>query len=502
MAAVGVGSFDINCTGSLPGSVDCGDPVWTVPDDGVVLVYQLQDWPEGPIAPYPTPVVGPHDQWVEIGGRSALFSQDADGNMSWALLGTPEIIEARFGHAVADTTPQLIQAVIASWLWRSPTATPRPTPITTGSGSATYQWQKVGDAQAGVFPMWSPDSNHLLADMQSANEFDRFALVDRTGDALANFSALTDMFWLNSDLVEGYEANAVPSYTGDDQYHMVPGRAISVADPTPQSVVLPCCYPVSNGHGAVAIKRFLSEKVKDLPRPKFVVWQDGIESAEQDGEPIGWDSAGDKLLVIHPTQPEIHGLSEGWLEVLSWPGLASVFQDDQSIVVDQAEFDPSGSYVSYGYVHPDASGAWQMEIHVIDMASGSTVKIPLAGDSSRMAVGGYVWNDQGQILVVSEVDMEIYTDLPDGTRVSQASIAQSTTLASSTNGATILTTSYPGNGPADLQLMRSGISQPLTLPFDNGEGASLSPDGGQVFANVYPDNPPGVAGYLADIPSP
>ena len=501
MVAVGIGDYDINCGGSLPGAVNCGDPVWTVPDDGVVLVYRLQEWPQGPIAPYPTPEVGPADKWVQIDGRTALFSQGTGRSMSWSLLGTPEIIEVRFGSAVADTAPQQIQAVIDSWQWSAPIPTARPSPITAGSGSATYSWQNVASAQAGVFPFWAPDSNHLIVVTQNANEYDGMELLDRAGNSLATATGLeTYPFWLNSSVVEGYEATSMPGYAARFQYHMAPGRSFAVSDPTPASVVLPCCDPISNGEGAIATTRYLPDRVPNLIRPKFVVWQDGVESAEHDGAPVAWDLAGDKLLVIHPTQPEVHGIPDGWLEVLSWPSLTSVFQDDPNNAVSEAGFDPSGRYVSYTYVYPDASNAWHMEIHIVDLNSGTTTRIPLAGDSSEMNVGDYVWNNQGQVLVASNVDMTLSTYLPDGTVVNTTDLAHPTSLQASANGETILTSNWETDNPSDLRVFRNGVSRPVWVPGDWVDSYSLSPDGSQLFVSGNSPSDDDVAGYLADIP--
>ena len=499
MAAVGIGNYDLGCTGEIQTGVTCVDPTWTVPDDGVVLVYILQDWPEGPIASYPTPVVGPHDQWVDVGGRSALFSQDAAGNMSWALLGTPEVIEARFGSGVTDTAPAQVQDVIASWQWSTPGATPRPTPITTGSGSATYSWQKVASA-ADVYPIWAPDSNHLLIDMQAANEFDHYDLLDRSGNSLATFLGLTDMFWLNSDVVEGYEDNG-DAYPNDDQYHTVPGRAISVSDPTPQSVSLPCCYPLSNGHGAVALTRYLPEKVEDQPRPRFVVWHDGVQSDEHEGAPIAWDLAGDKLLVIHPTQPDFHDQPAGWMEVLSWPGLTTVYEGDHNDVLGGADFDPTGRYLSYGWGSSDASNASHQGIQILNLATGSRVVIPLL-DAPRSR-GGYVWDSQSRLLSMSLDNLTLTTYLPDGTQVDQATFSQPTFLQASANGATLIRSEYQDDTdvPSDIEIIRDGGSQPLTLPFADA-GPRLSPDGSQLLVTGYSASDDGTAGYLADIPSP
>ena len=502
MAAVGIGGWDLNCTGSLPGAVDRQDPIWTVPNDGVVLAYHLQDWPQGPIEPYPSPIVEPADRWVQIDGRTALFSQQPDGSMRWSMLGTPEIIEARFGPSAADTAPDQIQAVIGSWHWATPAGTPQPTSIISGSGSATYQWQEVGQTQAGIFPNWAPDSNHVVLDFQAANEYDRFDLLDRTGTAVGNWSALTDMFWLNNDTVEGYEADSLPPWNDQGQYQMVAARSISVSNPTPVPVMIPCCQPVSNGHGAVAITRLLPDKVQDLPRPRFVVWHDGVQSEEREGQPIAWDLAGDRLIVIHPTQPEVHGLPEGWMEVLRWPDLTPVFQDDPSIVIGDAAFDPTGNYATYLDPNGYQPSGPPPDIHIIDLDSGATAKISLAGASYAGALASYVWNDQGQLLVLPGGTRNIATYLPDGTLVSTTP-STATSLQASANGQTIVaSTDFVSERTSEYGMIRGGVTQPLTLPVARSYGVGLSPDGTQLFVSGTSPDTQNQVGYFTSLTSP
>ncbi len=499
MVAVGFGNFDLACTGSFPGAISCEDYKWTVPEDGVVLVYRMEEWPQGPIEPYPTPSVeAEDDHWVEIDGRTALFSQAGDGIMRWDMLGTPEVIEARFGSGASNTAPPEIQAVIDSWHWTTPTATPPPTPIVTGTGSDAYSWQKVGATQAGIFPTWAPGSQHVLIDKQAANEYDKYDLLDRAGQSVANWSGLTDMFWLDSETVEGYES--VPPFSARDQYHTEAGRSISATDGTITPVDLPCCDPVSNGHGAFAVTRFLPEQVQDLARPVFVVWEDGVASAEHVGLPIAWDLAGDKLVVLHPSEPNYIEY-DGWIEVLNWPALTSAFKDDPSIVISDAYFDPTGKHVWYEYVHPDDLGVWHLEFHVIDIATGSTAKIGLPGDSSKSGVGGAAWNDLDQILVSSEVDQTLSTYTPAGVSVDVAPWTHSMVIQSSANGATVIATRYDNNDDlAGVRILSDGTWHSIDLPLDRIDHISLSPDGTQILVTGYSAADNGPAGYIADIP--
>jgi hypothetical protein len=118
LAAVGIGGFDLGCT-TTPDSVSCPNgPRWTVPTNGVVLAYHFGSW-LGPIAPQPTPSLGPGDEWVEVGGRSAVLSR-TDNSMIWHFPGAPEFIEARWGPDLSDVAPGRVDDVIASWHWASP----------------------------------------------------------------------------------------------------------------------------------------------------------------------------------------------------------------------------------------------------------------------------------------------------------------------------------------------------------------------------------------------
>ena len=360
MVAVGVGNYDVNCTGQLQTGLSCGDPIWTVPDDGVVLVYSLQDWPQGPEVPFPTrKVLEPNDKWVQIDGRTALFSQAQDGSLSWSLLGTPEIIEARFGSGVADTAPGEIQGVIDSWQWSTPTGTPRPTPIVTGSGSATYSWQEVGVAQTAL-PDLGRRQQSPSYHLQAANELDVVDLLDRSGASIASVSGVSEPMWLDFNTAVAYEGGSLPTSTADDrsQYHTVPGRSISAGDGTTTPMDLPCCYPLPNGHGAIAITRFVPDSSRQGDWPKTVVWQNGVQSAELPVVPIGWDLQGDKLAVVKPSEPhDGPGDYVGQFSSRSWPGRRILFE---GATTSGGTFDPSGRYIAGTESYQDVSGGWRM----------------------------------------------------------------------------------------------------------------------------------------------
>lgn len=117
MGAVGIGGFDAGCTVDSS-SVSCpADPVWSVPSDGVVVVYRFGAW-LGPIVPAPSETPGPGERSVVVGGRIA-FRIDGPASIRIRFPGAPEYIEARWGAASADAATT-IDEVLASWIWTSP----------------------------------------------------------------------------------------------------------------------------------------------------------------------------------------------------------------------------------------------------------------------------------------------------------------------------------------------------------------------------------------------
>ena len=163
LAAVGVGGFDLGCTNTSD-SVTCpASPRWTVPTDGVVLAYRFDAW-LGPIAPQPTPSLGPGDEWVEVGGRGAILSR-ADTSMTWHFPGAPEYIEVRWGPDVSMTAPGQVQMAIDTWQW-SPSPSP-PAPSPSGTVSATPQpsvdidGALVGDLALGAPCSWASGTDGI-----------------------------------------------------------------------------------------------------------------------------------------------------------------------------------------------------------------------------------------------------------------------------------------------------------------------------------------------------
>jgi dipeptidyl aminopeptidase/acylaminoacyl peptidase len=238
-----------------------------------------------------------------------------------------------------------------------------------------------------------------------------------------------------------------------------------------------------------------------LFQPTFVVWQDGHASPEHDGDPLGWDAAGDKLVVIHSLQPvDIDPFFDprGWLEVLSWPGLQTLYANKSKDDIGDAAFDPSGSYVDYSSVTQDASGVWREHVDLINLSTGSVATISIAGDATGV-VGGYVWNAQSQIVTYSDAAPFVSTYDAAGNRVSEQKVAPKINFQASADGSTLvgfgvdLNTGYSTGAIA----YRDGSSAPLQPPGDL-RSFSVSPDGKHILISV--GSPTGGTTYIADVP--
>jgi len=352
----------------------------------------------------------------------------------------------------------------------------------------------------GIGATWAPDGQHLFTEIGY-----QLHIFARDGASVASASG-RQAVWLSPDVFQVYDSLPATSFDSDGlgQFYTVPGRSIDVSNGTTESLILPCCYPMSNGHGAVAVTRYLTHGDNDPMRPRFVIWQDGTESIEREGLPIRWSAAGDELLVMHPTQGAFDPW--GWLEVLSWPDERTLFASDpgKAIGDDPADmrFDSTGRYLAYPYVHQDASQAWQMDIEVADLDAGSVATIPVAGDSSKVG-GGYVWNRDSQIMTISESDLKVTTYEPSGEQVKQMTVPQPIALLSSDNGGTILRfVNNKNDDPSDIRILRGATWAPVLVPDGEITNVMLSPGGDQLLVPI------GIHGYapqtafLADIQSP
>lgn len=132
--AVGTGSFDLGCfvippPSDTPGGIECREPVWEVPDGGVVLAYYVRPYLGG-VLPSPTLLVEPGEEATLVDGRAAAATTDpASLVWRWRLENLPWVIEARFGPENRKVNQAAVLDVIASWRWTpGDDATPAPAP--------------------------------------------------------------------------------------------------------------------------------------------------------------------------------------------------------------------------------------------------------------------------------------------------------------------------------------------------------------------------------------
>lgn len=323
-------------------------------------------------------------------------------------------------------------------------------------------------------------------------------VFDAAANPVTAFNGLKPL-WLDSQTVEAYDVDHYPPKGPSRQFYSVPGSAVDVANRTIEPVTLPCCYPVSNGRGAVAVSRTLPDP--GLFRPTFVIWQDGHATAEREGEALGWDATGDKLVVLHSLQPvDIDPFFDprGWLEVLSWPEMNTLFAEGHSQEGDAGDnaFDPTGTYFAYYVSSDDGSSIPGRQIDIGDLATGSVATIPLAGDPSKYDEG-YVWSDLSQIQTFTGSDTVLVTYGPDGTKIAQRKVPPLTSFEASADGTTLLSIQLDADGyPTPVTAYRAGASA-LLQPPGQVHSYSISPDGRRILITV---GSPAETVYLADVP--
>jgi len=322
-------------------------------------------------------------------------------------------------------------------------------------------------------------------------------VFDRAGIPLASAPGVRDPFWISATTVDAYTTSSFPDTSQGDglgDFEMVPGVTIDVASPTPQPASLPCCYPVANGSGAVAITKYLPE-TDGLLRPQFVVWEDGQETAPRDGRPLGWDLAADKLVIFHPSEAGV--FPDGWLEVVTWPSLSAVFESDPSEPAPSSNvsFDGTGSYLAYPYIYQDGSGVWRHDVIIADLTTGDTASVMTA---SGVDVPRYTWNSSGQIIGVTDNALKADTFSTDGKKVAERDLPDQTAFIATADYSTLVTAQIDNNGSLiGLVANRGGKITALKPPFPV-DRVYIAPDGLHIVITV--ESAAGETAYLSDVP--
>lgn len=334
---------------------------------------------------------------------------------------------------------------------------PPPSSTPSASPSGVGDWQALAAAYA-VGASWSPDGEWL-------------AVWDRAGDGA---SAERHLRLLDS------AGKPVRELTGDrllwvDATRFVLSRgdasllgAVDSTDSTP----LPTPFPeaaLSNNHGAVALP---SVEEGDPAATTFVVWTQTGATPAVTGLPEAWSADGTKLAVWHSTESEgPHGIGSqetGWIEVLSWPGLASLASvKEDSLVSEPMSFDPSGRYLVVSRLGFDG-------YLVLDTVAGGLV--------APSGVTGFTpaWNSASELLVPA-VDGSVTTySLSGKPPVTTRGVGNG--VVASADGSTLVfhfTSSESARGP--VTVVRGGVSRTVQVPGRVESVPVVSADGSGVI---------------------
>ena len=382
---------------------------------------------------------------------------------------SPRASTVNVGTPLATPTARLTITVSSpSKTAPSATATSATTPTPAAQATAVSEdWITVAPTMGMPESVdWAPDGEHLLLETsvpKAGIYYLGLDLVDAQGNVVRWYPGFGLAAWLDAGRFVAYsEKDEKPGtdFKPDQAWVM----DTDGGDPQPIDIPFGTFGPLGNGHGALAFQHVLPD-VNNTWRDNFVVWADGITSTRHDGYPQRWSADGTKLEVIHPFK---QSGGEGWPEIVSWPGLRTLFEAPPPEQTD-ASFDPTGAYIAYE--HDEENGGQDLStIRVVTLATGGYVDLPYANDD--FWANGYLNTIEAQTL--REYD----------TRGNLVNSARAPGVAGfpSADGSSIafLSDDY-GTGPTlDLNVVveRGGTLSALKLPAEwSNLRDALAPDG-------------------------
>lgn len=348
-------------------------------------------------------------------------------------------------------------------------------------------WVQLTTSQTAVSARWSPDSRWLL--VTTAREL---LLVDvQTGETVRRWDFDAGMFTRGAVWIDDHRFLAFSQPPEETLVHDGLGPAVmgSVDRDALVSVEVPVGYEyeppyiaaLGGGDGAVAFETTRVGEGECGPNGcvTFRIWTPQWTSDERRGMPIAWSSAGDRLAVIHNDQPRRgpgigagFGGYSGWLEVVSWPGLETVFADRQVIVHQDSAFDPTGHWL--------ASAIGPLRIVNLDTGRVSSI---------HSAASPPLWDSNGN-LVATTVDGDVVTIDLNGRRVGRW-VGAGHRIVGTADGATqvvFLHDPLRGAPPGFFTVIRDGAAYQFALPLQNPDAPfgehSVSPDGKALYVRV------------------
>jgi hypothetical protein len=370
-----------------------------------------------------------------------------------------------------------------------PSSTPRPTPTTTPDPLAGTGWLTLAHTSYWAID-WSPSGEFLL--FRSSHK----VLLIRAADSqtVRTYDAPNDS-WAGSTWVDD---SAFILYIRETTSQMSVGHGVlgTIANAVVTEVDVPTLeyaetdiYPVgtSNGHGAIAYRTDVSQTECGFqPCWRYRVWtRDGL-TQEVPGLPVAWSTDGTRLAVIHqrvesPATSKNHGYAAGWdgytgwLEVLSWPNLESVYRDRRLMANENLNFDPAAEHVAFR----NFDGYWLLTL----------------GNGKRREIGAFwwdrpVWDKDGRLFVAG--DRQVLALNPDTTVALEWRRPHTIAVGSAAGKLVVFTPiRNQGNGPS-MTLLRAGITTNVELPAALGDWqyfwAYPSDDGHSIAVAVYQDS--------------
>jgi hypothetical protein len=363
----------------------------------------------------------------------------------------------------ATVVPSVRSTIPASPTFASPTSAtiastgPEATPTLPG---ISPNWVRI-TTTGGVSPHWSPDGSYLLLEEQDVTAL---VLVAADGRQIGSYDGYIEPTWLTDDTFVAYNASSMPS--GPQKQVTAQAMLGNATDGTSSVIDFPCCDPVGNGHGSAAVSWSLPY-LHGVPQPQFSVWSDGVVTDPQAGLPIAWSPNGDKLVVAHPVTQQT--ITDGWMEVVRWPGLESIFEGDRSSETGlKTPFDRTGNYVAHAGVIGSGDNAVG-SVDVSNLDTGVVTQIPTLGNHMSFA-----WDANGYVLVSDFNGLTAYT--PDGASVVNTPFS-GTIVSGAADGSTVLLLDSGGV----LTNYLTGATVPLPATPESETGFWLSPSGSGLF---------------------
>jgi len=377
----------------------------------------------------------------------------------------------------ADTSPGV-----------APTATGLPSP-TSEAG-----WLSLGQAPDAV-ATWSPDAAHVLIGLSTPGgppEAHVVRVFTSNGEVIDEFTAATDPLWIDDGRLLAYrldwrqdESGTWYAETGPSGERL--GIALSgrVGAGELTKIDLPLGPVLSNGRGSLAV-------AASDGSGEYAVWSDGTLSAARAGYPIAWSANGERLALIHASDDG--PAAAGWLEVVEWPGLSTVFSSDPALRISEALFDPSGAYIAYAdYIEqpapPRQVPAFDLVLRIVDLASGEVTTF------KALENGDFAWDSSGNVVVVGFDSQQATYHDRQGVVVATGKVVGPNVTASA-DGSTLLFYDAELDQP-QLQIMRGGVLRLLGSPGTlAGPAPVLAADGsgllavGRLASTGGPQGPP------------